>query len=106
MKIVSIGESTIDHYLGLNQSFIGGISLNFAVNAKRCGADVVSLVSSVGTDRAGKRVLAKLEQEGIDASHVAILPGETARIDIQITAQGERVFPPGVISATFWANFN
>ncbi len=95
MKIVSVGEITIDHYLGLNRSFVGGISLNFAVNARRCGADVVSLVSSVGTDKGGRRVLEKLEREGIDASHVAILPGETARIDIQVAAHGERVFPPG-----------
>ncbi len=95
MKIVSVGEITIDHYLGLNRSFVGGISLNFAVNAKRCGADVVSLVSSVGADEGGRRVLEKLEREGINASHVAILPGETARIDIQVMAHGERVFPAG-----------
>lgn len=95
MKVVSVGEITIDHYPDLNQSFVGGISLNFAVHAKRCGADRVSLMSSVGTDESGRRVLERLHQEGIDASHVAILTGETAQIDIQIAAQGERVFPPG-----------
>jgi fructoselysine 6-kinase len=95
MKIVCVGEITIDHYPDLNQSFVGGISLNFAVNAKRCGADSVSLVSSVGTDEGGRKVLAKLAKEGIDASHVAILPGETARIDIQVAAHGERAFPAG-----------
>jgi len=95
MKIVSVGEITIDHYLGLNRSFVGGISLNFAVHAKRCGAEVVSLVSSVGADEGGRRVLERLEQEGIDASHIAILPGETARIDIRVMARGERIFPPG-----------
>ena len=75
MKIVSVGESTIDHYLDLNRSFVGGISLNYAVNAKRCGAKVVSLVSSVGTDKAGQRVLEKLDKEGINASHIAPLAG-------------------------------
>jgi len=95
MKIVSVGEITIDHYLNLNRSFVGGISLNFAVNAKRCGTDAVSLVSCVGTDAGGRQVFEKLAQEGIDASHVAILAGETAHIDIQVLAQGERLFPPG-----------
>lgn len=95
MKVVSVGEITIDHYLNLNRSFVGGISLNFAVNARRCGADTVSLVSCVGADKAGQRVFQKLAQEGIDASHVAVLPGETARIDIEVRAQGERIFPPG-----------
>ena len=95
MKIVSVGESMIDHYPDLGHSFVGGISLNMAVNAKRCGADAVSLVSCVGTDDSGQRVFEKLAQEGIDASHVAVLPGETARIDIQVLAQGERLFPPG-----------
>ena len=95
MKIVAVGEVMIDHYPSLNRSFVGGISLNTAVNAKRCGAEAVSLVSCVGTDEGGRRVFEKLAREGIDASHVAVLPGETARIDIQVLAQGERLFPPG-----------
>jgi fructoselysine 6-kinase len=95
VKIVSVGEITIDHYLNLNRSFVGGISLNFAVNARRCGADAVSLVSCVGADEGGRRVFEKLALEGIDASHVAVLAGETARIDIEVLAQGERRFPPG-----------
>ena len=95
MKIVSVGEITIDHYLNLDRSFAGGISLNFAVNAKRCGAEAVSLVSCVGSDEGGRRVFEKLAREGIDASHVAVLPGETACIDIQVFPQGERLFPAG-----------
>ena len=95
VKIVAVGEVMIDHYLNLNRSFVGGISLNMAVNAKRCGADAVSLVSCVGPDEGGRRVFEKLAQEGIDASHVAVLPGETACIDIQVLPQGERLFPPG-----------
>ena len=95
VKIVAVGEVMIDQYPNLNRSFVGGISLNMAVNAKRCGADAVSLVSCVGADEGGRRVFEKLAQEGIDASHVAVLAGETARIDIQVVAQGERLFPPG-----------
>lgn len=95
MKIVSVGEITIDRYLSLNRTFVGGISLNFAVNAKRCGAEAVSLVSRVGEDEGGRSVLEKLAREGIDASHVTAVEGETAQIDIQIDAEGNRTFPAG-----------
>ncbi|MEM7533569.1 MAG: PfkB family carbohydrate kinase [Chloroflexota bacterium] len=95
MKIVSIGEITIDHYLDLNQTFVGGISLNFAVHAKRSGADVVSLISCVGTDVGGHRVLSMLSAEGVDASHLKVVEGETASIDITVTPEGERIFPAG-----------
>jgi fructoselysine 6-kinase len=94
LRIVSVGECTIDHYLDLKQDFIGGISLNFAVHSKRCGAEKVSLVSRIGNDH-GARILQKLAKEGIDTSHVSVQPGATARQNIELTADGERVFPPG-----------
>ena len=105
MKIVCVGEATVDHYLNLNQQFVGGISLNFAVHSKRCGAEQVSLVSCVGADEGGQRILEKLAQERVDASHVAVLPGETPRQEILIAAGGERVFPPGGFHSGVLANF-
>lgn len=95
MKIVSIGEITVDHYPELSRSFVGGISLNFAVHAKRCGATAVSLISRIGTDDNGRFVLNKLSQEKIDASHVTILEGKTATCAILIRDAGERIFPEG-----------
>jgi fructoselysine 6-kinase len=94
LRIVSVGESTIDHYLDIGKQFVGGISLNFAVNCKRTGAEDVSLVSRIGTDH-GARLLEKLKQEGIDASRVTTKQGETARQDITLTKDGERIFPTG-----------
>jgi fructoselysine 6-kinase len=90
-----VGEITIDNYIDLQRQFVGGISLNFAVHSKRCGAEQVSLVSCVGTDAGGQAVLARLAQEGVDASHVAVLPGRTAHMDIHVAETGERVFPAG-----------
>ena len=94
MKIVSVGEITYDDYYKQNQTFVGGISLNFAVNAKRCGADVASLVSCVGTDEAGQIVLDALAKEQVDHSHVAVIEGKTAVCGIEVYENGERVFPP------------
>jgi fructoselysine 6-kinase len=94
MKIVCVGESTIDRYLDLNQDFVGGISLNFAMNAQQCGASV-SLVSCVGSDQGGQQVLNRLAETDIDTAHVLSLPGETTRQDIVMAAGGERIFPAG-----------
>ena len=95
MKIVAIGEVTIDHYPDFAQSFIGGISLNFAVQAKRCGATTVSLISRVGQDKNGQQVLAALQEEGVDRRWVTAVPGQTATIAIHITPNGDRIFLPG-----------
>ena len=105
MKIVSVGEITIDHYLDQQVTFVGGISLNFAVHAKRCGAECVSLVSCVGTDEAGKRIFRPLTYEGIDASHVTILNGKTATCDIRVQDHAERFYPAGGYHLNVLADF-
>ena len=99
MKIVCVGECTLDNYLnlepGVNTRYVGGISLNFAVHSKRYGLEQVSLISAVGADEAGRSVLHRLAQEGVDASMVRVLPGKTAQQDIRLVEGGERIFPPG-----------
>ena len=95
MKIVSVGEITIDHYLRQNLSFVGGISLNFAVHAKRSGAENVSLVSCVGSGPEGAWVLDTLAREQVDSSHVAVLEGKTAECTVEVYDDAERIFPVG-----------
>ena len=94
MKLVSIGEATADYYPHIDKTLVGGISLNYAVHAKRCGADKVSLVSCIGNDDNGRHILDRLDQEDIDASHVTILEGKTAHCEIVVLENGERYFPP------------
>jgi fructoselysine 6-kinase len=105
VKIVCVGESTLDYYLDLNRGFVGGISLNFAVHSKRCGAETVALVSCVGSDSAGQLVRQKLLREGIDASHVYVEEGATAQQNIVVTPTGERIFPPNGYSPGVLAGF-
>lgn len=94
LKIVSVGECTIDRYVDRQIQFVGGISLNFAVNAKRCGADQVSLITRVGTDY-DSQILQRIVREKIDTSHISIAAGSTACQNIVLTQQGERIFPKG-----------
>jgi fructoselysine 6-kinase len=104
MNIIAVGETTIDRYLDLGRACVGGISLNFAVHARRCGARS-ALISCVGDDTGGPLVRAKLAEEGVDASRVYTLPGATAHQDIRIVGPGERVFPPGGYGAGVLARF-
>lgn len=95
MRVVAVGECTIDRYPAFGAERVGGISLNFAVNARREGAEHVSLVSCTGTDVAAAAVRRKLAAEGIDGSHLHALSGATASQVIDMGVGGERVFPAG-----------
>ena len=79
----------------LERDTVGGISLNFAVNARRSGAGRVALVSCTGNDAAGSAVRKVLANEGVDVTHVHTLTGATATQDIVVSDVGERSFPPG-----------
>ncbi len=95
MRIAAVGECTLDRYPDLGVERVGGISLNFAVNAQREGATQVALVSCTGSDAGAAAVRQKLSAEGIDAQHLHSLAGATATQEIRLLAGGERVFPQG-----------
>jgi fructoselysine 6-kinase len=95
MRIVCVGECTRDRYVDRGIDTVGGISLNFAVHARRSGAHDVALVSCTGTDAGAAAARAVLAREGVDASHLHQLPGATASQAIHLSAGGERTFPPG-----------
>ena len=104
LRVVSVGECTLDEYVDPRE-FVGGISLNFAVNAKRCGADFVSLISCAG-DNASTRILEKLSSEDVDGSHVSVRTGKTARQKILCRPDGERIFPPNGYQPGVLADFS
>jgi ribokinase len=80
------GETMLADDFGM---FLGGKGFNQAVAARRLGADV-SMVGRVGGDPFGDMFMAKLEQEGIDSSHVARDPeAGTAIASPIIDASGE-----------------
>ncbi len=95
VKIVAVGECTIDHHLDRGVDTVGGISLNFAVNCRRAGASDVALVGGVGNDPAARLIRAKLAREGVDDSRLHGLAGATPTQAIRLGPGGERIFPPG-----------
>jgi len=103
LKVVAVGECTRDRYLDRGLETVGGISVNFAVNSRRCGASRAAVVSGTGTDPAAVLIRAKLAREGVDAARLHTMPGSTATQLIRLGPGGERIFPaggydPGVLS--------
>ena len=88
--IACIGDSCVDHYEALGQSFPGGNPVNFAVYLRRLGAKS-SFIGAVGSDREGKLVLEALERKGVDVSHVQILDGPTPSTQVEMV-NGNRSF--------------
>lgn len=97
MRIVAVGECTRDVHVHRGAATVGGISLNFAVQAKKSlgAAGEVWLVSAVGTDAAGEAVRAALTRAGVEPSRVRMRQGATATQRIHSRPGGERHFPPG-----------
>ena len=101
------GETMLARDFGM---FLGGKGFNQAIAARRLGADV-SMVGRLGNDAFGDMFMAKLEQEGMDSSHVTRDPeAGTAIASPIIDASGEnsiiaapranmRVTPDDVIAA-------
>jgi ribokinase len=57
----------------------GGKGANQAVAARLCGADV-SMIARVGEDLFGPATIKNFEAQGIDASHVRIVPGTSSGV--------------------------
>lgn len=88
--IACFGDSCVDHYESLGQTFPGGNPVNFAVYLRRLGAQS-SFIGAVGSDEEGELVLCALEEKHVDVSHVQILPGPTPSTQV-VMDHGNRVF--------------
>ncbi len=67
----------------------GGKGANQAVAAKRCGADV-AMIARVGDDLFGPATIENFAAQGIDASHVRVVPGTSSGVaPIFVEANGQ-----------------
>jgi fructoselysine 6-kinase len=90
MRIVGVGDNTVDKYLHLGLMFPGGNAVNVPVLAHRYG-HYGSYVGCLGNDQLGDLILHALKTEGIDISRCRILNGPNAYCEVTIL-DGERVF--------------
>ena len=92
-----MGDNCLDRYLPpLDREFVGGNALNVAVGLRDLGHDV-AYAGAVGSDAAGRAVLAAAQRWGIDIAHIRVGPGATGATTIRLTPDGDRVFESEVL---------
>jgi fructoselysine 6-kinase len=90
LSALGVGDNCIDRYLPpIGACFVGGQTVNVAVGLANAGIHV-AYAGVVGTDDAGRSVVAALNARGIDTSRVRVVPGLTGVTDIAVDAEGER----------------
>ncbi|MGE3969712.1 MAG: PfkB family carbohydrate kinase [Dongiaceae bacterium] len=93
MKVLAVGDCGIDRYVDIRADRPGGISLNFAANAKDhfAPADRIGVLTALGRDREAAIVEGALAQLGIEAG-IARKNAATPVQYIDRDASGERLF--------------
>lgn len=89
--LATIGDNCVDRYLPLGKSAVGGNAVNVAVHLARMGWPC-AYFGAVGPDAEGERTRSVLAANGVDLSHLRVLPGRTPFTDLDVDAQGERIF--------------
>ena len=93
MNVVCVGDCGIDHYIQSGDRRPGGITSNFALQARRCfhEADVMRVIAPLGDDEEAEIVQRRFENSDIEC-HFEILSGSTPIQHIEIDRSGERKF--------------
>ena len=93
MLVTAVGDCGVDRYLNLGRDRPGGITLNFAANARRLfpPSDAVGVVTALGSDREAGLVRRAIHRLGLDAC-LAELSGATSVQYIDRHPSGEKIF--------------
>lgn len=90
VRVLGIGDNTVDIYVDQGVQFPGGNAVNVAVIMKRLGAEA-SYLGCIGTDFLGVMIKDALAAENIDTSHLRIIPGPNSWSRIRHSGE-DRVF--------------
>lgn len=91
VKVLGFGDNVVDRYDHLKIMYPGGNAANFAVYAKKFGAERSAYMGIFGNDDAGEHVIASLEQEGVELVKCLQLIGENGSSKNTVI-DGDRVF--------------
>ena len=91
LRLLALTSCCVDYYPQLNQSFMGGNSLNQAAMWKKIEPEArVSVISCLGNNERGKMIKDFFIKMGIDHSRVYFRPGKTASNQLRVDQHGER----------------
>ena len=91
IRLIGVGDNTVDTYIHMKTCFPGGNAVNVAVLAKRYGHSA-AYIGWMGDDERGRLVLNSLKEEGIDVSHCRVLSGVPSAFSEVSLKDGDRVF--------------
>jgi len=93
VRVTGIGDCGVDRYVDLGEDRPGGITLNFAVNARAlfASSDGVGVVTALGTDPESGLVRRAIDRLGLD-SCIATIDGATSIQYIDRHSSGEKIF--------------
>jgi fructoselysine 6-kinase len=93
VRVTAVGDCGVDRYVNLGRDRPGGITLNFAANARRLfpATDTVGVVTALGTDEEASLVRRAIAGLGLEAC-VAELEGATSIQYIDRHPSGEKIF--------------
>ena len=91
LRLIGVGDNTVDTYLHERRRYPGGNAVNVAVHAHRLGAEAAYL-GSLGDDARGDLIRAALSAEGVDISRCQIHPDAANAFAEVNLVDGDRVF--------------
>lgn len=90
IRAVSVGDNSVDEYVSHGVRRVGGCALNTAVYLQRAGIPT-AYVGAVGDDPEGQFLIERVRSQGLDLSHLHVVPGQTGYTRVAVR-DGERVF--------------
>lgn len=91
IRLIGVGDNTVDTYTHLREKFPGGNAVNVAVLAHRYGAETAYL-GTVGNDKSGELIIGSLKQEGLDVSRCKVLNDTPTAYSTVTVVDGDRIF--------------
>lgn len=76
VKVLGFGDNVVDKYEHIKTMYPGGNAVNFAVYAKKFGAERSAYMGYFGNDKEAEHVIHSLEEEGIETVKCKQLLGE------------------------------
>lgn len=87
MRVCGVGDNVVDRYFNQKQMFPGGNAVNFAVHARRSGAEA-AYIGVIGTDAEGDLIRSSLQAEGVDLARLRVEDGPSAFATVHMDDSG------------------
>ena len=93
VKVLGFGDNVVDKYEHIKTMYPGGNAVNFAVFAKKLGAERSAYMGIFGSDKEAEHVIASLQEEGVELVKCKQVIGENGAARVTVNPEnGDRIF--------------